>query len=292
MSSWSNLPRLEPAKYRWIISAADKSARRLAIGTEQWVGIKHENEKGQYDNYLSTTLRLSSSGPSLEDLHRYVASALIHLRYQHPEVAATAVWEADQPTPPTIVYTPPSIEEAQAWAADTVLLCTSSLDGHALRIKQERLRASNPHHGNSVSVLLSADVESPHALITENIRIVMLCRFNHIFWDAMSSRQFVGDLLRQVGVSWTKKEDPTEVAKLYSWGEEAKYLAEPLLDSLKIDVESLGQDYEAAADSFLAELMKSAVSFSKSLHQKIDADQFHVVELGTQHQQHCRYSKD
>jgi len=201
MSPSFNLPRLDPVKHRWTISPIDKSARRLAIGTEQWVGIKHENAKGQYDNYLSTTLMLSSPVLSLEDLHRYVVSALIHLRYQHPEIAATAVWEEDKPTPPTIVYTPPSVLEAQVWAANAVSLCRCSLDGHTLRTKQERLRTSKPQHAPSVTILLSADVESSRTPMPQNTRVVMLCRFNHIFWDAMSSRQCVGDLLRQLGIS-------------------------------------------------------------------------------------------
>ena len=203
---------------------------------------------------------LNSPALSLGDLHRYVVSALIHLRFQHPEVAATAVWEDDKPTPPTIVYTPPSVLEAQVWAAITVSLCTSSLDGHALRTKQERLRTSKPQHAPSVTILLSAGVESSRAPMPQNTRVVMLCQFNHIFWDAMSSRQFVGGLLRQTGMSWTEKEDPADAARAYPWGEETSNLAEPLLDALKIDVGSLGRDYDTAADAFLEELMKSGVS--------------------------------
>lgn len=281
MDSSFDLPRLEPPKYRWTISPTDGSARRLAIGTEQWVGIKHENAKGQYDNYMSTTLKLNSPALNLEGLRRYVISALIHLRYQHPEVAATAVWEAGKPTPPNIVYTPPSASEAQAWAADTVSLRTSSLDGHALRAEQERLRTFSPQHGQSVTILLSADIASPEAPMPKDASVIMLCRFNHIFWDAMSSRQFVGDLLRHVGASWIKKEDPAEAARIYSWGEETRNLAEPLLDALKIDVESLGRDYDTAADEFLAELMKSGVSHKRTSQIQICTDQSQKVKLGT-----------
>lgn len=261
MTSTFNLPHLEPAKYRWTISSTDKSARRVAVGTEQLVGIKHANAKGQYDIYVSTTLDLSLPGLSLEDLHGYVSSALIHIRYQHPEVAATAIWEADKPTPPIIVYTPPSVSEAQAWAEGTVSLCTSSQDCLALRSEQERSRTSMPQHGSSVKVTLSTDVSTLQTSLPEDTRIVVLCRFNHIFWDGMSARQFVGDLLRQTGVSWTKKEEPLQVAKTYSWGEETKNLAEPLLDALEIDVENLGRDYDTAADELIAETMKSQVGF-------------------------------
>lgn len=66
----------------------------------------------------------------------------------------------------------------------------------------------------------------------KNTRIIVLFSSNHKLWDAMSSRQFVGDLLRQTGASWIKKETPAEGAKIYSWVEETS--------NLKSSVKALG----------------------------------------------------
>ena len=257
-----NLPPLKPAAFRWHSSPTDPNTiQRLAIGTEQWVGIKHENAKGQYENYLNTTLQLDISGLSLRRLSIQLAAALVHLRFSHPEVAATAVWEEGKPTPPLIQYTPPADDAAALrWARSCVSVRTSPLNGLALRAELEReRRATAPESKRSVSVFIIGDVASEETPLIQWTRVDVLCRFNHIYWDAMSSRQFVGDLLRRVGDVW----DSSMAAPIaeYRWGREVANLSEPILDSLKVDVETLGEDFVKARDEFITSLINSGVSF-------------------------------
>lgn len=178
-----NLPPLEPAKFRWHPSPTDsRTVQRLGIGTEQWVGIKHENARGQYDNYLNTAVQLEKSGLSLAQLSSQLVTAMIHLRFTHPEVVATAVWEEGQPTPPLIQYTP-LIDCAAAleWAHGCISVRISPLDGLALRadVEKER-RAAAPESARSVSVFIITNSTSEETPLEPGTKINTLCRFNHI----------------------------------------------------------------------------------------------------------------
>ena len=255
------LPPLKPAMYRWHSSPTDShTIQRLAVGTEQWVGIKHENFKGQYGNYLNTTLQLDVSGFSLRLLGVQLAAALVHLRFFHPEVASTAVWEEGKPTPPLIQYTPPADDAAALrWAHSCISVRTSPSSGLAVRAELEReRRASTPELQRSVSVFVVGDVASEETQLAMGTKVDLLFRFNHIFWDAMSSRQFVGDLLRRMGDVWDSS--MTSPIAEYRWGHEVANLSEPLLDALKVDVETLGDEFDKARDDFITSLIKSGVS--------------------------------
>ena len=260
-----NLPPLKPAMFRWHPSPADShTTQRLAIGTEQWVGIKHENAKGQYDNYLNTTLLLDVSGLSLGRLSSQLAAAMVHLRFKHPEVASTAVWEEGKPTPPLIQYKPPADGAAALrWARSCISVRTSPLNGLAVRAELEKeRRAAAPESGRSVSVFIIADVAGEETPLAPGTKVDVLCRFNHIYWDAMSSRQFVGDLLRRVGEAWDQGSDPA-VPK-YRWGDEVANLSEPILDALKVDAEALGDDFNKVREEFITSLINSGVSLASS----------------------------
>jgi hypothetical protein len=260
-----NLPPLEPATFRWHPSPTDShTTQRLAIGTEQWVGIKHENAKGQYDNYLNTTLHLDVSGLSLARLRSQLAAALVHLRFTHPEVASTAVWEEGKPTPPLIQYTPPADGAAALrWARSCISVRTSPLNGLAVRAELEKeRRAAAPEPGPSVSVFIIADAAGEEAPLAQGTKVDVLCRFNHIYWDAMSSRQFVGDLLRRIGEAWGKGRDPA--VPEYRWGDEVANLSEPILDALKVDAEALSDDFNKAREEFITNLINSGVSLASS----------------------------
>ena len=255
-----NIPPLKPATFRWHSSPGDSHiTQRLAIGTEQWVGIKHENAKGQYDNYLNTTLHLDVSGVSLTRFSIQLAAALVSLRFSHPEVASTAVWEVGKPTPPLIQYTPPADSAAALrWARSCISVWTSPLNGLAVRAELERdRRATAPMSGRSVSVFIIGDQVGEEAPLAKGTKIDVLCRFNHIFWDVMSSRQFVGDLLRRVGDMWDVDVD-SPIAEC-EWGHEVANLSKPILDTLKIDVEALGDNFNQAQEEFITSLIKSGV---------------------------------
>ena len=265
-----DLPPLKPATFRWHSSPADShTIQRLAIGTEQWVGIKHENAKGQYENYLNTTLQLDVSGSSLRRLSIHLAAALVHLRFSHPEIASTAVWEEGKPTPPLIQYTPPANDAAALrWARSCISVRTSPLNGFALRAELEReRRATAAELKPSVSVFIIGDLASEETPLVRGTKVDILCRFNHIYWDAMSSRQFVGDLLRRIGDAWDSDMDSPVVE--YRWGHEVANLSEALLDALKVDVEALGDDFDKARDDFITSLIESGVSIIPSSWERL-----------------------
>ncbi len=263
MTATLNLPPLKPATFRWHSSPADlHTTQRLGVGTEQWVGIKHENSKGQYDNYLNTTLQVDVSGLSLARLSSHLAAALVHIRFVHPEVASTATWDEGVPTPPRIQYTPPANSDAAlSWARSCISVRTTPLNGLAVRAELEKeRRAAVPKSGRSVILFIIADTADEDTPLVQGTKVDILCRFNHIHWDAMSSRQFVGDLLRRIGEVWGQITDP--IAPEYKWGDEVANLSEPLLDALKIDVEGLGEDFDKAREEFISSLINCGVSLA------------------------------
>src|SRR4051794_14117348 len=117
------LPALSPEAYRWQKSKTDpRTLQRRANGTEAWVGIKSENYKGQYDLFLNTALRVcdrpTAKKFSLSTLKEKLQTALVNIRFQHPDIACTAIWD-DQG--PLIQYTPPEDnQDALKWAKDGI----------------------------------------------------------------------------------------------------------------------------------------------------------------------------
>ncbi|UQC90625.1 uncharacterized protein CLUP02_16155 [Colletotrichum lupini] len=75
------------------------SVRRLAVGTEAWVGLREPNSRGQYDNYLNTSLRVHVPGISLENIALQISNTLVNIRFQHPEVGCSVTWATDQDPP-------------------------------------------------------------------------------------------------------------------------------------------------------------------------------------------------
>jgi hypothetical protein len=241
--------------------------QRLANGTEAWVGIKDENAKGQYDNYLNTTLRIVTlpASLSLSGLKEKLALALVHLRYQHPEVACVAVWPADGGPKPHITYTPPKdTAEALAWARGVVSVRAAGMTGFELRAElvKQRARKAVPEPAPSVALFLVAGVTDETTVLKPGTRVDLLVHFNHIYWDGVSGRMFVGELLRRLGDTVGKDVEEIFSNAHYRWGDEVTNLSEPILDACEVDVESLTDDvqFKEARDEFLAKLMASSVS--------------------------------
>lgn len=134
---------------------------------------------------------------------------MIHLRFTHPEIAATALWEDGKLTPTLIQYTPPiDCAAALEWAHGCISVRISTLDGLVMRAEVEKeRRVAAPESARSVSVFIVANSTSEETPLEPGTKANVLCRFNHIYWDAMSSRQFVGDLLRRTGEAWSQDED-------------------------------------------------------------------------------------
>lgn len=260
------IPQLDPAAFRWHPSPDDpRAVRRLGLGTEAWVGLRGPNSRGQYDNYLSTTLRVETTGRSLSlsGLARHLAHALLHVRFHHPEVACTTAW-ASEYGPPHITYTPPASDaDALRWARAAVAARPTSQTGLQIAAEIARQRQVGPAKSlPPVALVVAADVRDDEAPLPAGARVDLLAVFNHIHWDSISSRVFVGDLLRRLEEQLSAGEaEPPSTQSQYPWGSEIANLNVPVLDACRVDVGALSEDYEKTRDEFIAALLKSGVSF-------------------------------
>lgn len=258
-----SFPKLDPARFRWHPSPTDsKTVQRLANGTEAWVGIRDGNAKGQYDNYLNTTLHVAAALKlSLSTLREALILASVHVRFEHPDFACSAIWgQAERPSLPHIQYkTPTSNEEALEWARNCVTTRAANYSGLDLRLEMCQQRQAKPvaESARSVSIILIADVVNDQAVLDVGAKVEILMLFNHIFWDAMGSRDFFGEL--QTHLSRILEAEGRYQLPQFKWGDELSNLAVPLLDACKVDVEALGADFEAARTEFLDSLMRSGV---------------------------------
>lgn len=262
--SLPELPRLNAFQFRWhpAPGGSSRTLQRLANGTEAWVGIKDENAKGQYDTYLSTSLRVQEAGKlSLATLRDALVLALVQVRFAHPDIACEAVWGQDaSPSRPHLQYTPlESSEAAVAWARSRVAVAAGDHDGLQLqRDLSRQRRARAPESAPSFSVTLLCSESDTERRLLAGARVDMLIQFNHIFWDAMSSRDFAGQILRCAAQHL--QGNAVQTLPSLEWGTETARLATPLLDACAVDVDTLGADFESARGEFIDALLRSGVS--------------------------------
>jgi hypothetical protein len=260
-------PKLMPEAYRWQKSKTHpQTIQRRAIGTEAWVGIKDENFKGQYDNFLNATLKVqkeqAASPLSLASLKTAIAAALVELRFEHPESAGTAIWDEQGPF---LQYTPPeNDQQALAWAEAAIELWPTTQTGLGVRKEIGRRRkvagSTFSGHAKSLTVHVIADVPADETQLASGAVIDILLHMNHIYWDGISARMFLGKLLQKIG---TNAGDKQKLAKL-PWGDEIKNISAPILDASKVDVSTLGEDFEEARGEFVQGLLDFAVRFAQS----------------------------
>jgi hypothetical protein len=246
--------------------------QRLANGTEAWVGIKSENARGQYDFYVATTLRIAPAGSakdmSLSGLRENIALALAQI--PHAEMFCEAVWPEDGGATPWIVYQQPKRKgEGLDRARRLLEMRTGGMTAFELReqlVEEQRKRAVQTP-APSVRMWLVADVEDVEVPLREGMRVELLTRFNHVFWDGISARMMVGEMLTRLGR--TKEEGRVAVPVADETGlfdstadVRTSYLSEPLLEACKIDVEALKGDgeFKNARDEFITALISSGVS--------------------------------
>ncbi|KAK1526732.1 hypothetical protein CPAR01_13260 [Colletotrichum paranaense] len=274
------LPRLELAKFRWYPSPdGPSSVRRLAVGTEAWVGLREPNSRGQYDNYLNTSLRVHVPGISLETIALQISNALVNIRFQHPEVGCSVTWATDQ-DPPFIVYNSPSSDEvALNWGRGLVSSIATDKTGLEVAAELSEARQEKPEPLPPVKVYVVAQVPETGTPLENGARVDVLCAFNHIHWDSISSRIFVGDLLRGVGQQFNAGDQNLANSPFHHpWGKEIANLNEPVLDACKTNVDALGEDYDKARHDFITELLRSA-AISKAIKTQL-GPQFTFTHLG------------
>ncbi|KAL4407439.1 hypothetical protein CABS03_11878, partial [Colletotrichum abscissum] len=210
------------------------SVRRLAVGTEAWVGLREPNSRGQYDNYLNTSLRVHVPGISLETIALQISNALVNIRFQHPEVGCSVTWATDQ-DPPFIVYNSPSSDEvALNWGRGLVSSIAADKTGLEVAAELSEARQERPEPLPPVKVYVVAQVPETGTPLENGARVDLLCAFNHIHWDSISSRIFVGDLLRGVGQQFNAGDQNLANSPFHHpWGKEIANLNEPVLDACK-----------------------------------------------------------
>ena len=255
------LPTLSPEKYRWEKSKTDARIRqRRGNGAEAIVGMKDSNLKGQYDIYLLTTLCTydvsTTMALSLSILKEKLQAALLDVRFQHPDIACTAVW--DDQVAPLIQYTPPeNNEDALTWAQDTIQIHAGPQTGLDVRIEiEKRRRFSGCKPTKSVSIYIIADVVNEKTALAPGTVVDVLIHMNHLYWDGISAWMFAGDLLRTLNQNFGVEQKVSQ----YNWGEEIAHLGVPALDALNIDIGSLDDDFDAARDKYIRGLLSSHVS--------------------------------
>ena len=255
------VPPLAPETYRWEKSKTDpRVLQRRAAGAEAIVGIRDNNIKGQYDLYLRMTLRINNvptaTALSLSSLKEKLQAALLEIRFIHPEIACTVVW--DDQIAPFIQYTPPeNSKDAHTWAQNTIQILATSKTGLDVRTeaaKRRRLVGSQP--AKPVSIYIIADVANENTRLTPATVVDVLMHMNHLYWDGISARMFAGDLLRSLGQNLSVEQKPSQ----YQWGEEIANLGVPVLDTLDIDIGFLGDDFNTARDEYVQALLDVDVS--------------------------------
>jgi hypothetical protein len=258
------LPRLSPEKHRWERSKTNpRVMQRRGLGAEAIVGMKRSNLNGQYDLYILATLCAvdipTATALSLSYLKEKLEIALLAIRFEYPDSACTATW--DDQVPPIIQYeSPENDEDALAWAKDAVHVRTTSQTGFDVRTEIEERRqvvGSDVNPAKAVSIYLVADVMTEDTQLSPETTVDMLLHMNHVFWDGISARMFTGDLLRQL----SQRIGATEQKQSkYPWGEEIANLSVPLLDALRIDINSLGDQFNITSDQYVKALYDNYVS--------------------------------
>ncbi|RYP58682.1 hypothetical protein DL769_008842 [Monosporascus sp. CRB-8-3] len=257
------LPALVPENHRWKISKTNpRLARRRGVGFEVIVGSEQLNRRGQYDLYLTATLRTvdapTSTAPSLAYLKEKFELALLIARFEHPECGCSAHWD-DQPSPIFEYESPENDEAAIEWAKATVHALPTSNTAqqvwYELEQGRQKTAVEDRKAGKPVDIFLISDAPTENAQLPGGASIDVLFHMNHLYWDGIGARIFVGYLLRQLNkfIGAPAGQEPPKV----QWGTELLNFHTAQLDAMKIKVESLGDEFETRSHQYVSTLMQS-----------------------------------
>ncbi|KAI1070317.1 hypothetical protein LB507_010384 [Fusarium sp. FIESC RH6] len=243
----SSLPPLVPEKYRWTSTRFDPGhVQRRCVGAEAIVGLESKNRKALYDLYIATSLRNVapvSMSLTLRRLKEMFELALLEARFERPEAACTASW--DEEVAAIIKYqAPESDESAQEWARDCVHVMPIPMNAFNLwsELEEARAASSNDTPSKSIEIFIIADVPTQRSPIPQDMTVEVLFHTNHLFWDGIGCRKFIGDIFRLLG-NYVDVNDEIGT-KTFPWGDEIKNLNPPILDSLMLDVTTLGEEFD------------------------------------------------
>ena len=244
--------RVESARYRWHkVNDTANSVQRRGNGTENWVGLRKENARGQYDCHIAVKATLQHP-LTLASIKRRLVNGLLKERFEHPNIACKAFW--DEKFGPLIRYSPPSdAGVAIFWAKQSVEIRATPQTALELRNEIASKRKAQNKSSDSFTIYILADVSDTDTPITKGSPLEVLVHFNHIYWDGISARLFLGHILSSLG-------EDLEHAQ-YPWGKEINHLSPPILDALKVDPQTLGKDYEDSLEDFVSIMFKFDVNF-------------------------------
>lgn len=254
----SSMPPLVPEDYQWQQSPTDPSLwRRRAIGTENMVGIQPKNIRGQYDLFFSSTVEFYNNGLTLASLEQKIQKALLHLRFQHPEVAHTVSWDKTG-----VIWIQSQVtneqEQLNAWARSTVAVEKSDRSAEDIcdAIEKQR-RVESPVEARSVTIFVAAPVDSMESVLG-NTTIQFLFHVNHLYFDGISIRLLVGDLFRALGAQLSGNNNSSAKSG-------PDNLPPPVLDILRQDQGISGSEYETGLDTFMKSTARGMVSVNPCL---------------------------
>lgn len=265
----TELPALAPKAHRWEKSKGNaRSVQRRGVGAEAIVGLEGQNRRGQYDLYMVATLETAISTTAaafltLAHLKESFERSLLTARFQHPECAATVSW--DEHVSAIISYQSPENDDAAlAWAKSCVHVRPNAKSAYDLWGELEMERSANhvTIPSKSFEVFLLADVPHHDTHIPAGTAVNVLIHTNHLFWDGISCRMFVGDLFRILS-DFIGRPSGQGVPK-HNWGQEVKNLSPPILDSLSINVETLGTEFDGKCKEYTSALVGNYVQFFAS----------------------------
>lgn len=247
------IPPLVAAEYDWQTSPTDSTVhQRRAIGAENIVGLEKSNAAGANDLYLISSVQFTDSNLTLSKLKEKVERALVKHRYEHPEIAQTGLWEEGQLSA-LIQYKPlKSNEEALTWAQGIVHVRAGKETGLEIRTEHEIKRfQEKTGSAKAVVVDIVAPVDGLDApLGSTNVEFVF--HSNHLYFDGISKRIFVGDFFRYLA------DTDGELPDL-KWGEEVKNLGAPVLSLLKDGTPTSGPEYDATFGQYVGGAMRALV---------------------------------
>ncbi|KAB8235866.1 15-O-acetyltransferase Tri3 [Aspergillus alliaceus] len=239
---------LNPAEHRWRQSKIDpRITERRAVGVESFLGRKNANYMGQNDLRIRVELSVSNTTPSLATLKEKLEATMMEMRFLHPESACTLAWDKVI-VPPLLQYrSPESQEAAKKWAQGIVHVQATTDNALDLWEDIENRRRSNPQPENPITVHILANVADVDSPLPVDTIVDMLFRMNHVYWDGVSARAFVGDVLR----TFSKTLAADYEVPGYEWGKETANLNIPILDALKPGVECSGDAFTADRSELL-----------------------------------------
>ncbi|KAK2016469.1 hypothetical protein LZ32DRAFT_601274 [Colletotrichum eremochloae] len=253
--------------YRWRLANArylPRSWTRTAVGAEAWLGRSGFLSTTNYNTYIRTTLSIWSPGISLAHLEYGMSRALVHLRFYRPEIACVSrtFQNDDYPgCPPEITYTvAKDAADVAAWPSRTIHMARRPR--HTFQhLSTFKVSDADVQPLSSFKIFFVLGTEQDEtAEINVGSRVDLVFVFHPILWDAISSRIFVGDLLRYTVSLWSATTPQLETLRQYNWGTETDNLASSLLEASATAVYATSCDYVKTRDEHMRKLQQGAVS--------------------------------